>query len=376
MKKALEGVKILDFSRVLAGPYCTMLLADMGAEVIKVERPGSGDDSRHFGPYQKGESAYYSLLNRGKKSIEINLKDEQDLEIVRNLIREVDIVVENYRPGIMEKFGLDYDSVKALNPNIIYTSISGFGQNGPYKERPAYDLVAQAMGGMMSITGYEHTPPTRTGSSLGDMSAALFATYGTLVALFHKERTGEGQFVDVAMMDSIVAMLETNVLQNTVAGINPGRVGSRHPLSTPFDAYRVKDGYIVIAIANNPLFEKLCHIMEQPELIEDERFTTDELRTSHEQELKVIIEKFLSSYTVEEAESMLLDAGLPASRIQSIEEVVQDEQMKVREMLVDIEHPIAGKMTLVGNPAKLSATPADPSNAPPMLGEHNTVFKK
>jgi len=376
MKKALEGVKILDFSRVLAGPYCTMLLADMGAEVIKVERPGSGDDSRHFGPYQKGESAYYSLLNRGKKSIEINLKDEQDLEIIRNLIREVDIVVENYRPGIMEKFGLDYDSVKALNPNIIYTSISGFGQNGPYKERPAYDLVAQAMGGMMSITGYEHTPPTRTGSSLGDMSAALFATYGTLVALFHKERTGEGQFVDVAMMDSIVAMLETNVLQNTVAGINPGRVGSRHPLSTPFDAYRVKDGYIVIAIANNPLFEKLCHIMEQPELIEDERFTTDELRTSHEQELKVIIEKFLSSYTVEEAESMLLDAGLPASRIQSIEEVVQDEQMKVREMLVDIEHPIAGKMTLVGNPAKLSATPADPSNAPPMLGEHNTVFKK
>lgn len=376
MKKALEGVKILDFSRVLAGPYCTMLLADMGAEVIKVERPGLGDDSRHFGPYQKGESAYYSLLNRGKKSIEINLKDEQDLEIIRNLIREVDIVVENYRPGIMEKFGLDYDSVKALNPNIIYTSISGFGQNGPYKERPAYDLVAQAMGGMMSITGYEHTPPTRTGSSLGDMSAALFATYGTLVALFHKERTGEGQFVDVAMMDSIVAMLETNVLQNTVAGINPGRVGSRHPLSTPFDAYRVKDGYIVIAIANNPLFEKLCHIMEQPELIEDERFTTDELRTSHEQELKVIIEKFLSSYTVEEAESMLLDAGLPASRIQSIEEVVQDEQMKVREMLVDIEHPIAGKMTLVGNPAKLSATPADPSNAPPMLGEHNTVFKK
>ncbi|MBF4500918.1 CoA transferase [Savagea sp. SN6] len=376
MKKALEGVKILDFSRVLAGPYCTMLLADMGAEVIKVERPGSGDDSRHFGPYQKGESAYYSLLNRGKKSIEINLKDEQDLEIIRNLIREVDIVVENYRPGIMEKFGLDYDSVKALNPNIIYTSISGFGQNGPYKERPAYDLVAQAMGGMMSITGYEHTPPTRTGSSLGDMSAALFATYGTLVALFHKERTGEGQFVDVAMMDSIVAMLETNVLQNTVAGINPGRVGSRHPLSTPFDAYRVKDGYIVIAIANNPLFEKLCHIMEQPELIEDERFTTDELRTSHEQELKVIIENFLSSYTVEEAESMLLDAGLPASRIQSIEEVVQDEQMKVREMLVDIEHPIAGKMTLVGNPAKLSATPADPSNAPPMLGEHNTVFKK
>lgn len=376
MKRALEGVKILDFSRVLAGPYCTMLLADMGAEVIKVERPGSGDDSRHFGPYQKGESAYYSLLNRGKKSIEINLKDEKDLEIIRNLIREVDIIVENYRPGIMEKFGLDYDSVKALNPNVIYTSISGFGQNGPYKERPAYDLVAQAMGGMMSITGYENTPPTRTGSSLGDMSAALFATYGTLVALFHKERTGEGQFVDVAMMDSIVAMLETNVLQNTVAGINPGRVGSRHPLSTPFDAYRVKDGYIVIAIANNPLFEKLCHIMEQPELIEDERFTTDELRTSHEQELKVIIEKFLSSYTVEEAESMLLDAGLPASRIQSIEEVVQDEQMKVREMLVDIEHPIAGKMTLVGNPAKLSATPADPSNAPPMLGEHNTVFKK
>lgn len=370
MKQSLEGVRVLDFSRVLAGPYCTMLMADMGAEVIKIERPGAGDDTRGFGPFQNGESAYFALLNRGKKSIELDLKSAKDIEIVRELIKDSDVIVENFRPGVMKKLGLDYESVKEINPQIVYTSISGFGQYGPYSQRPAYDLVAQAMGGMTSITGHPENPPTRTGSSLGDMSAALYASYGTMVALYHRAMTGEGQHVDIAMVDSIFAMLETNVLRYTVDGVVPERIGSRHPISTPFDIYQAKDGYIVIAVANNPLFAKLCQVIGQPELYQDPRFETDSLRTEHERDLKGILEAWLQQHTVEEAERLIGEAGVPCSRIHSIQEIVEDEHTNIREMLVDVEHPIAGTMKLVGNPVKLSSTPPIIEKRSPLLGEH------
>jgi CoA:oxalate CoA-transferase len=371
VQKSLEGIKVLDFSRVLAGPYCTMLMADMGAEVIKIERPGSGDDTRGFGPYQNGESAYFALLNRGKKSITLDLKSVEDIEIIKSLVKESDVVVENFRPGVMKKLGLDYETLKGINPKLIYTSISGFGQYGPYSQRPAYDLVAQAMGGMTSITGHPDNPPTRTGSSLGDMSAALYAAYGTMVALFHRERTGEGQYLDIAMMDSIFSMLETNVLRYTVDNIVPTRIGSRHPISTPFDIYVAKDGYIVIAVANNPLFEKLCNVIGKPELLNDPKFVTDSLRTENEKQLKDILETWLKDYSVDEAEMLIGSAGVPCSRINSIKDVIEDEHTKVREMLVEIDHPIAGQMKLAGNPVKLSLTPPKIEESSPMLGEHN-----
>lgn len=376
MQQPFDGVKILDFSRVLAGPYCTMLMADLGAEVIKIERPQTGDDTRLFGPYQNGESAYFSLLNRGKKSIELDLKNEEHIKWIKELVLEVDVVVENFRPGVMEKVGLGYKDLQAINPAIIYTSISGFGQYGPYTKRPAYDLVAQAMGGMTSITGYPDNPPTRTGNSLGDMSAALYAAFGTVTALYHREKTGVGQHVDIAMLDSIFSMLEMNVLRYTVDGIIPERIGSRHAISTPFDIYKTKDDYIVIAVANNPLFHKLCDAMGKAPLKEDSRFITDELRTENEKVLKEIMEEWLQRYSTAEAEDIIGKSGVPCSRINSIKDIVEDEHTAAREMIVDVNHPTAGVMKLVGNPVKLSKTPPKVGDTVPILGQHTEEILK
>lgn len=377
MAKALEGITILDFSRVLAGPYCTMLLADLGAEVIKVELPGFGDDTRHFGPYVNGESAYFALVNRGKKSIELDLKNPEHIDLIKEMVRDVDVVVENFRPGVIQKLGLDYETLKAINPGLVYTSISGFGQNTSLSHRPAYDLVAQAIGGMASITGYADSPPTRTGNSLGDMSAALYAAYGTMVALFHKQRTGVGQFVDISMVDSIFAMLETNVLRYTINKEVPQRIGSRHPISTPFDIFKTKDDYLVIAIANNRLFEKFCEAIQMPELSKDERFVTDELRTENETQLKEIIESWLANYTSIEAEKILEQSGIPASRINTIKDIAEDPLMAERDMLIDVEHPTAGTMRITGNPVKLSETPAQINKIIPVLGVNNEeIFEK
>ncbi|MBL4954344.1 CoA transferase [Neobacillus sp. YIM B02564] len=370
MQRPLEHIKVLDFTRVLAGPYCTMLLADMGAEVIKIEKPGTGDDTRGFGPYQNNESGYFMFLNRGKKSIELNLKSNESIELLKELIKEADVVIENFRPGVMKKLGLDYENLKQLNPGIIYASISGFGQYGPYSARPAYDLVAQAMGGLASITGHPQQPPTRVGSSLGDMSAALYTAYGIMVALFHRQRTGEGQCIDVAMVDSIFSLLESNVMRYTIEGIVPERIGSRHPISSPFDIFKAQDGYIVIAVANDSLFKRLCSIMGRPELEQDERFCKDALRTKHVDELKLIIEDWLRAYTVEEAVEMMNNGGVPSSPILNIQEICEDDHIAVREMLVELEHPIAGKTKILGNPVKFSKTPAIINKPSPSLGEH------
>lgn len=376
MGQSLEGIKVLDFSRVLAGPYCTMLLADMGAEVIKIEKPKTGDDTRQFGPFQNGESAYFMFLNRGKKSIEVDLKEEDDRNKLMELIKDVDVIVENFRPGVMKRLGLDYETLKCVNERLVYCSISGFGQYGPFKERPAYDLVAQAMGGIASITGYPDSPPTRTGASIGDMSSALFAAYGIMVALFDRERTGKGQAVDVAMLDSIFAFLEHNVMRYTSEGIVPERIGNRHPISAPFDVYESKDGYVVIAIANDSLFARLCQLMNKTELLDDERFKTDLRRGENERALKVIIEEWLSEYTAEEAVELINKAGIPSSTILNIAEISESEHIRMREMLVEIEHPVAGKVRIPGNPVKLSRTPVEIKDPSPSLGEHNYIIEK
>ena len=249
MNKALSGIRVLDFTQVLAGPFCTMNLADFGAEVIKIEKPGTGDGSRIFGPFINGQSGYYTLVNRGKKGVAIDLKKGRD--IIYEMVRNCDIVVENFKPGVMEKLGYSYEQLKKVNPEIIYCSISGFGQDSPMRDLPAYDIVAQGMSGMMSITGYPNTPPARVGSSLGDVSAGLYAVTGILLALYNRERTGQGQYVDIAMLDSVFAFIETNVVRHTIGGVHPTRVGARHPLSAPFDIYRCKDAHVIIAVASD-----------------------------------------------------------------------------------------------------------------------------
>ena len=277
MKKALEGVRVLDFTQVLAGPFCTMNLADFGAEVIKIEKPGVGDGSRIFGPFKNGQSGYYTLVNRGKKGIAIDLKKGKDL--IYDMVKSCDIVVENFKPGVMKKLGFSYEDLKQINPKIIYCSISGFGQDSPMRDLPAYDIVAQGMSGMMSITGYPDTPPARVGASLGDVSAGLYAVTGILLALYNRERTGEGQYVDVALLDSVFAFVETNVVRHTIGGIHPTRVGARHPLSAPFDIYMCKDTYVIITLASDHHFAKLCEMIGQPDLIKDPKFDSDPHRS-------------------------------------------------------------------------------------------------
>lgn len=370
MEQSLANIKVLDFTRVLAGPYCTMLLADMGAEVIKIEKPGSGDDTRGFGPFQNNESGYFMFLNRGKKSVALDLKQEESQNIIKEMVKEADVVIENFRPGVMKKLGLDYKSLQEINPRIVYASISGFGQYGPYSQRPAYDLIAQAMGGLASITGHPDQPPTRAGSSLGDMSAALYAAYGIMVALFHRQQTGEGQYIDIAMTDSIFSLLESNVMRYICEGVIPERIGSRHPISSPFDIFVAQDGYVVIATANDSLFQRLSVVMEMPELNDDPRFSTDIQRTIHEVELKKIIEQWLSQYTVEQAVELINNSGVPSSPILNIDEICESEHTQIREMLIELEHPIAGKMRVPGNPVKLSKTPPVIERPSPILGEH------
>ncbi|WZL73210.1 CoA transferase [Clostridiaceae bacterium 35-E11] len=376
MNSALSGIRVIDFSRVLAGPFCTMNLADMGAEVIKIERPKYGDDSRNFGPFKNKESSYYGYVNRGKKSITLDLKNPKAKEIIKDLVKQADVVVENFKPGVMEKLGFGYEVLREVNPGLVYCSISGFGQYSPYSSRPAYDIVAQAMGGMMSITGFPENPPTRVGSSLGDISAGLYAAFGIVTALLHKQKTGEGQYVDVAMMDSVFTFLESNIVRHTVGGVLPERVGSRHPISAPFDSFKAKDGLVIIAIASDHHFSKLCDIMKQPELMQDEKFCTDPNRVLNEKELKTIIEMWLGQFTVDEAIKVMMEQGIPCSPILNIEQVCKDPHIEAREMLVEVEHPAAGAIKIPGNPVKLSVTPPMVKEPAPILGEHNEAILK
>lgn len=371
MSRPLDGIRVLDLTRVLAGPFCTLQLADMGAEVIKIERPQFGDDTHFFGPFKNGESGYFIMLNRGKKGITLDFKKPKAVEIFKEMVKQADVVVENFKPGVMDNLGIGYEELKKVNPRIIYAAISGFGQHGPYWDRPGYDILAQAMGGLMSITGFPENPPTRVGSSVGDLSAGMYGALAIMMALFSRERTGTGQLVDVALMDSIFAFCESNVVRYTMGGVIPGRVGSRHPLSAPFDIYQAQDGYVVIAVANEPLMAKLFTLMGKPELHRDPRFETDAKRSEHDQELKLIIEAWLADYTVDQAVAAMAAQGVPSSPVFTIPQVCADPHLAARDMLVEIEHPVAGKVLIPGNPMKLSATPADVRGTAPTLGQHN-----
>ncbi|WP_138159884.1 CaiB/BaiF CoA transferase family protein [Peptoniphilus catoniae] len=370
MNKALEGVKVLDFTNVLAGPFCTMNLADFGAEVIKIERPGTGDGSRIFGPFVEKQSGYYIFANRGKRGITLDLKNQKAKEIIYELVKKVDVVVENFKPGVMEKLGFSYEDFKKLNPGLVYCSISGFGQVSPHRDLPSYDIVAQGRAGMMSITGYPDNPPARVGSSLGDVSAGLYGAFGIMLALYHKEKTGEGQLVDVALMDSVFAFIETNIVRHTIGKILPKRVGARHPLSAPFDIYKCKDGqYVIIAVASNPHFNALCDLIGRPDLPKNPKFDEDWHRSDNDVELKAIIEDFLKDYTLDEAVKLFEEHSIPCGPIFTVEQACKDESILARKMLVDIDQPEAGKLTITGNPVKLSQTPPDPEHPAPLLGQ-------
>ena len=367
---ALSGLRVIDLTRVLAGPFCTMMLADMGAEVIKVEEPGKGDDSRHFAPFRNGESAYYMNLNRNKKGVTLNLKKGRDIFI--ELIRTADVLVENYRPGTMEKLGLGYETLKQINPRLVYGAVSGFGDTGPYRLRPGYDIIAQAMGGLMSTTGWEGGEPTRTGTAMGDVLAGLSVTIGILAALRHRDQTGCGQKVDVALVDSVVASLEVITQIYLTDGRIPERIGNRYESTYPYDSFRANDGDVVIAAANDKLWKLVCQVIERPDLQNDERFDANSKRVQRHAEIKPIVEAWTNGHSVDEIVDRMLAAGVPSAPINTIDRLVTDPHIAVaREMFVDVEHPKAGMLKLTGTHIKLTETPSTIRTPSPELGQHN-----
>jgi CoA:oxalate CoA-transferase len=346
------------------------MLADFGADVIKIETPDVGDDSRAFGPFVGKESAYFMSLNRGKRSMTLNLKAPEAKALFLDMVKKADIVLENYRPGTMEKFGLGYEVLKEANPSIIYAACSGFGHSGPYMEKPAYDVIVQGMGGIMSVTGQEGGGPTRVGASVGDITAGLFTTIGIATALYHRSVTGQGQKVDVAMLDCQVAILENAIARYLVSGVVPGPIGNRHPSITPFEAFQAKDGYIIIAVGNDRLWATFCQLIDCPELVDDERFRSNAARTKNQKLLKGILDGIFSARTVDAWIEALDGAGIPCGPINTIDRVLDNPQVLARDMIVEVEHPVAGPLKMPGVPIKLSETPGEVSGPAPLLGQH------
>ncbi|MGW5076483.1 CaiB/BaiF CoA transferase family protein [Rhodococcus sp. NPDC004095] len=366
----LDGIRVVDLSRVLAGPYCTALLADAGADVIKIESK-AGEDSRHLGPFRDGESIYFNVLNRGKRSVALDLKDPADREALLQLIEGADVVVENFRPGVTTRLGIDYEAARARNPRIVYASISGFGQEGPMSGAAAYDLVVQALSGIMSITGTEESGPTRLGESFGDLVAGLFAAWGISTALLAARTTGQGQHLDVAMFDSMLAMLPTAHSQLQATGVTPARVGNRHPVSTPFDTYRADDGLFVLAVASQGGFEKLARLIGREELLSDARFTDDTTRTENEPALRKEIEAWAAGRTVAEITAILGEAGLASSEVWTVEQALGSDQARYRGVVETVEHPTAGAISYVRQPVVFGDSTRPPARRSPLLDEHH-----
>jgi len=371
MDRPLDGIKILDLSRALAGPYCSMMLADMGAEVIKIEMPGRGDDSRAWGPpFIEGESAYFMSVNRNKKSITLNLKDERALEIIHKLIKQSDVLLENFRPGTMEKLKLSYDEVKEINPKIIYCSISGFGQNGPYRLLPGMDQILQGMGGLMSITGDPEGPPMKVGVAVADIAGGMFAAYGIMVALFNRERAKIGQRIDLSLLDCQIAWLTYRAGSYFASGEIPKPLGSGHPVIVPYQAFKAKDEYFNVAVGNDQLWEKFCRAIGLEKIKNDPKFSTNAMRVKNRESLINIIEKAVGSKKADKWLKLLMAEGVPCGPIFDTEQIFRDPQVIHREMVKEITHQKAGKIKVTGVPIKLSETPGEVLTAPPTLGQH------
>ena len=373
MTTALGDITVLDLTRVLAGPYCTMMLADFGANVIKVEIPGKGDDTRAMGPIKNGASMYYANVNRNKKGVTLNLKAPEGKELFKELVKKADVVVENYRPGVMDKLGLGYDELKKVNPRIIYAAVSGFGCYGPNSQRPGYDIIAQAVGGLMSISGHPGGQPTRVGSAMGDMLGGMNLTIGILMALHARQLTGRGQRVDVALVDSVVASLETGTQRYFASGKLPELMGNRYAAAYPYDSFAAADGSFVIACGNDHLFQLLCEkVIHRPDLLTDPRFDSNLKRCDNHAALKPEIEKWTSLHTIDEAVKAVNAAGVPAAPINDMRRVTSDDSIaNVREMFVPLHHPVIGDMRVNGNPVKLLDMMPQITRHAPELGQDN-----
>ncbi len=365
-KPPLENVRVLDFTRVLAGPYCTALMADLGAEVIKVESV-HGDDYRHIGPFEGDESLLFQALNRGKRSIVLDLKSEPDVATVKALLRDTDVLVENFRPGVMDSLGLGAEALRQEFPALIYVSVSGFGQTGPNAARPAYDIIIQAMSGLMDATGEPDGEPTMAGEALGDVAGGLFAAWGTMVALFDRSRTGLGRHVDVALFDSLMSMMPTLACRTLMGKDAPRRTGNRHPLSAPFGTYPAKDGHFAVAVLNDRLFADFCGVIEQPQLARDERFASDTLRRRNEPLLADHIDLWSAHRSAGEIVDTLTAAGIPAALIQTVVEAWDSPQAVTRELASDVDHPALGRLTVPEQPVHFSEAPRGNRTAAPAL---------
>jgi crotonobetainyl-CoA:carnitine CoA-transferase CaiB-like acyl-CoA transferase len=371
----LDGLTVLDFTRVLSGPYCTMQLGDLGARVIKIEQPGRGDDTRAWGPpFVNGESAYFLSINRNKESFALDLKDTRAKPILDALLARADVVVENFRPGTVARLGLSYEQVAARHPRVIYCSISGFGQTGPRHAEAGYDAMMQAEAGLMSITGPEGGPPYRLGVAIADIATGMFAVQGILAALFARERSGRGQHVDIAMLDSVTALLTYQASIAFATGETPTRTGNRHPSISPYDSFETEDGEFVLSVGNDDQFRRFAGVIGRPELAMDPRFVTNADRVNNHAVLRQELMRSLSTWRRAELVAALTAAGVPAAAVRTITEALADPQVAAREMIVPLEHVTAGSIRVLGSPLKLSETPTAVRKPPPALGQHTEAI--
>ena len=377
MDGPLKNLLVVDLTRVLVGPYCTMILSDLGARVIKIEAPEIGDDSRGFGPFIEDYSAYFMSLNRGKESIALNLKNEDDKKVFEKILAKADILVENFKPGTLEKWGFGWNEVSKKYPKLIYASASGFGQTGPLKELPAYDMVVQGMGGLMSVTGHPNSEPTRVGTSIGDITAGLFTAIGINAALYDRQKTGKGTFIDVSMLDCQIAILENAIARYLSKNEIPEPMGSRHPSIAPFEAFKTKDSFLIIAAGNDKLFKSLCEVLEIPNIANDEMYKTNSLRSQNIDKLKLIIEDKLQHKNTDEWIKVMENLKIPCGPIFNIKQAVENPQIKERNMIVKSFHKKIGEFKSAGNPIKMSTYKDEKTRGDiPDLDEHRDKILK
>lgn len=371
MAGALAGIKVLDLTRVLAGPYCTMILGDLGAEVIKVEAPGGSDDTREWGPpFAGGESAYYLCVNRNKRAITLDLKTDKGIEVIKELVKRSDIIIENFKHGTMEKWGIGYEELKKINPGIIHCSITGFGHNGPYKDLAGYDFIIQAMSGLMSITGTKESGPLKVGVAISDLVTGQYAAIGILAALQERSHSGIGQSIDISLFDSQISTL-ANVASNfLLSGKVPQRLGNQHPNIAPYQSLPTLDGEMAVAVGNDRQFAKFVKVLGLAGLSEDERFTTNNKRLQYRDELIEILSERMKEKPTSEWLTLLREQGIPVGPINTIADMFNDPQVQARQMIREMDHPTAGKIRLTGSPLKLSRTPIEVKRHPPLAGEH------
>ena len=368
---ALAGLTVLDLTRVLAGPYCTMMLADMGARVIKVERPGKGDDTRGWGPpFQHGESAYFLSVNRNKESVTLDMKHPDGRRVLDRLVARSDVLVQNFRPGTLDRMGLGYADVARQRPDLVYCSISAFGQNGPRRNEPGYDAVMQGEGGLMSITGPPDGPAYRLGVAIVDIVSGMFSAYGIAVALLARERTGRGQHIDVGMLDAVAAVLTYQAGTYFATGEAPGRLGNRHPSITPYESLEAADGELVVAVGNDQLWRTFCGVLDMDDLADDPRFRTNKDRVNARAALRQVLVERLRTRQVADWLARLKTAGIPCGAVRDLDQVFTDPQIIERAMVVALDHPIAGAIRQLGVPVKLGGTPGTVRTPPPTLGQH------